>query len=418
MLGLTKWGFRATLKVHASENSVEVAPGKLLADFVRLDIPLIDEKKKLWLNPLLFNGTLQTLYYGAHNSKKQFLVYYGRELFHYEDGGVCSLDWVIEPESRDVFERIHKETMPENWPKLHPRTRFLTSSELLQKTAPNQEGTDPICVVVHGLAGGSHEPLIRNLGEYLSKNSGAKWDTVVVNSRGCARTKITTGKLFTAFSTDDIKDVLVDLKRRFPYRPLYAVGFSFGAVLVANLLGSGDEEVNSMVKAAVCIGCPWDMGDSSYHLQDSLLGHYMFNPNLITFLNKLIKSNLKELQHHLPDFFSDENVAKARKVKELWEWDEIFTAKAAGFRNARDYYRQGSPILRMHKIQVPTLIINSTDDPAVSTRLPILDVKCNPHLVMVESNLGGHLGFVKFSGEFWCVEAADEFLNKFHEIQH
>lgn len=416
-MGILNWGFRANLKIHtvAAEESVQIAPSKTLYDFVHNDLPLIDTKNKLWLNPLLFNGTLQTLYYALHKSEFKFQVWYGRELFQYKDGGQASIDWVIpQPESVDEFKKLYDETIPEDLPKLHPRTRFFTKEELEKKKNPdNSDTTDPLCVVLHGLAGGSHEPLIRNLGEYLGKQQSLKWDVAVINSRGCCRTKITTDKLFSAFSTDDIKDVLVELRRRYPKRPIYAIGFSFGSCILGNLLGSEDPDIQDLIKAAVFIGCPWDLADSAYHVDSSLTGRKVLNPGLTEFLNKLIKLNKQELQSFNPEFFTDERIEQAKKAARTYEWDNCFTCKTVGFSNAFQYYREGSPLRRIHKIKTPVLAINSTDDPAVSVRLPIQDVETNPYIALVESDLGGHLGFVKSSGEFWCVEAADEFINKF-----
>lgn len=420
MLGFFKWGFRATVKLHTADEdkSPKVKDSLTFREFVT-SLPIIDTSKKLWLNPLLFNGTLQTLYYATKDSKTTFPVWYGRELFQYKDGGICSLDWVIpEPELKEDFKKIYAETLPENSPRLHPRTRFFTPEELSTRVAREQtpDSTDPICVVLHGLAGGSHEPLIRNLGQYLQKTSSNNWDVVVANSRGCCRTKITSSKLFHALSTDDIKEVLIELRSRYPSRPIYTVGFSFGAVILANFLGSADPEIADLVKAAVLIGCPWDLVDSAYHIDESLLGRYMFNPNLTMFLNKLIKSNLTELRLHDPELFSEENVRKTKAAKKTWQWDNELTCKSAGFSNSWEYYREASPARRIANIKTPTLIINSTDDPAVSCRLPIQDVYCNPNLAMVETNLGGHLGYVKYSGEFWCVEVADDFFNKFQDL--
>lgn len=418
MSGFWKWGFRATVKtVHSEPEASPLINDDLrFADFVDTKLPTVDTNSKLWLNPWLFNGSLQTIYYAAHTSTTQFQVYYGRELFQYSDGGQCSLDWVMDkPESAQEFSRLYKETLPETSPRLHPRTRFFTASELAARTALAQtpESTDPICVVLHGLAGGSHEPLIRNLGECL-QNGEANWDVVVVNARGCGRTKITTGKLFNALSVSDVEEVLVELKKRFPSRPVYAVGFSFGAVMLGNYLGSAQEKARDLVKASVLIGCPWDMAASAHHIDRSLTGRYMFNPSLTDFLSKLVKSNLAELQRHDPEFFTDERVKQARAAKKTYQWDSAITCKTANFDNVWDYYHAGSPVRKIDTIRVPTLIVNSTDDPAVDPALPRDQIRANPNLVMIETDLGGHLGFVKRSGEFWCVQVAEDFCDKFH----
>ena len=55
------------------------------------------------------------------DSSNKFLIYYGRELFTYSDGGICSLDWVIpKPEDEQKFETIRKETLPEGFLDYNP----------------------------------------------------------------------------------------------------------------------------------------------------------------------------------------------------------------------------------------------------------------------------------------------------------
>lgn len=415
MIGIWNWGFRATLKVRCSEKDSPKINSTTLHHVVTEALPILKTSEKLWLNPLLFNGTLQTIYYAASGSKK-YEVFYGREIFRYKDGGVCSLDWVIPSEPQEKFQKLYQQTIPENSPRLHPRTRFFTEDELASKTGKAQiENTRPICVVFHGLAGGSHEPLIRNLAQYLNKGNESEWDVVVVNSRGCCRTKITLGKLFTALSSDDVDEVIEELKVRFPNRPLYTVGFSFGAAILGNYLGFQAEKTCSLVQGAVLVGCPWEMSACGRHLDKSLSGRYLFNPQLTTFLNKLVKSNFAELNQHQPEIFNKDTVAEGLKANKTYQWDNIFTCKTAGFKTSWDYYEKASPILRAAAIRVPTLIINSTDDPAIAPIYP--DVEANPYLAMVETNLGGHLAWAKSSGEFWSVEAADDFLNKLESLR-
>ncbi|WPK25976.1 hypothetical protein PUMCH_003318 [Australozyma saopauloensis] len=408
MIGFWKWGFRASIDVKNEKAHSPVLNSTTTLNTLISELPILKDRK-LWLSPLLFNGTLQTINYATAKAEKHS-VFYGREIFTYSDNGICSLDWIIPAESKEEFSKLYEQTLPENWPRLHPRTRFFTKEELAARTEKGQsDSTRPICVVFHGLAGGSHEPLIRNLADDLTSNQGNEWDLVVVNSRGCCRTKITLGKLFSAFSQEDVGEVLEDLKLRYPNRPLYTIGFSFGAAILTNYLGFQAERSRELVEGAVLIGCPWDMAVSARHLENSLSGRYLFNPQLTLFLNKLVKANYAELTQHHPEIFNKDSVNQAWKAKRTWQWDDIFTCKTVGFKDSWAYYAAASPILRAGDIRVPTLIINSTDDPAVAPIFP--DTSKNPYLALIETNLGGHLGWAKYSGEFWCVEVADEFMN-------
>lgn len=420
-MSFLKWGFRSSLTVHQSsaEESIQLplkAGGTIsFTKLIQEKIPTLDANKKIWLNPFLFNGTLQTMYYNANTNAIKFLVYYGRELFTYKDEGICSIDWVIpKPESKEEFKRLYDESIPKDSPRLNSRTRFFTEEEYQQKTKVDEQETKPLVVILHGLGGGSHEPLIRNVAESFTTEN--KWDSLVINSRGCCRTKITTGTLFNAFSSEDIKEVLVELRRRYPNRPIYTVGFSFGAALLTNLLGDQDEEVSKLIKAAVLIGCPWDLHDSAYHINESWSGSYLFNPALAKFLNKIVKNNYKELHSHNPEIFNEKALEESKHHTKTWQFDSTYTCKTAGYSNVFDYYRDGSPVKRIRYINTPTLAISSTDDPAVSCRIPWMESKSNPYMSLIETQLGGHLAYAQWSGKYWCAEAVHDYLTEFEKL--
>lgn len=181
--GVFGWGFRANLKVHMADDKhsklLTTKDGShLTLNELIHHLDIIDPSKKLWLNPLLFNGTLQTLYYAKLDALQKYQIYYGREVFHYQDEGICSLDWVIPtPESREQFKQQYQETLPEGLPRLHPRSRYFSPEEIAQRTKDNQEDvTTPLVVILHGLGGGSHEPLIRNLADNIATKTNNTWD--------------------------------------------------------------------------------------------------------------------------------------------------------------------------------------------------------------------------------------------------
>lgn len=419
-MGLFPWGFRANVKVHAGDHSVSL-PGRqggsvTLKQLVASKVPLVDPTKKLWLNPLLFNGVLQTLYYASAKSDDKFLVWYGRELFDFADGGVASFDWIVPKPDEEEFTRLYKETLPDGWPRLHPRTRYFTESELETVKKVDPENTRPLLAVFHGLNGGSHEPLIRDLAQLLTSGDHQdKWDVVVLNCRGCCRTKITTGTLFTALSVGDIHETLSELRRRYPKRPIYAAGFSFGAAMLANYLGSPHENKVDL-KAATLVGCPWDLVAGSRRMLQSWLGAYLFAPALTTFLFKLVKSNYGGLQGHRPDFFTDELLHKLKtEAKTPDQFDDMVTSKIIGYSSALEYYKDALPEQRIGNISVPTLALNSTDDPVVSVDLPVDAFRANEHLALVETDLGGHLGYVTSDKQFWCSKVAEQFFTEFEK---
>jgi predicted alpha/beta-fold hydrolase len=142
------------------------------------------------LNPLLFNGHLQTLWTATKPYGPQ--VYYRRKLFEADHSvykGSFSVDFATEPfEGHD--------------PDLARRTTYYSDEEL---AALPSNDNKPMLVVLHGLSGGSHEVYLRHAIAPLVESKA--WEVCVVNSRGCARTKITSGVLYNARATWDVRQV-------------------------------------------------------------------------------------------------------------------------------------------------------------------------------------------------------------------
>ncbi len=94
------------------------------------------------LNPLLFNGHLQTMWTAVKNHGPP--IYYKRKVFENEDPnfrGSFAVDFVVSP-------------FPETDENLSPRTVHFTEEEF--ETFGSID-TRPMLVVLHGLSGGSHE---------------------------------------------------------------------------------------------------------------------------------------------------------------------------------------------------------------------------------------------------------------------
>jgi len=169
------------------------------------------------LNPLLFNGHLQTFWTAVKSYDVP--VYYKRHTFSAEEAayaGTFAVDFAVKPcadEDRD----------------LPPRTTYFGSQEFDELSRLDDT---PMLVTLHGLSGGSHEIYLRHV---LKPLLDAGWEACVVNSRGCAMSKITTGILYNARATWDIRQTVKWLRVKFPNRPLFGLGFSLGANILVNV---------------------------------------------------------------------------------------------------------------------------------------------------------------------------------------
>jgi predicted alpha/beta-fold hydrolase len=188
--------------------------------------------KRCDLNPFLFNGHLQTCWTAVKFDSVP--VYYKRRIFEADSvryQGQFAIDFVVEPyeapNDAHATDAERKYTLPSGLPE---RTAMLSEEEF---AALPSEDTKPMLVVLHGLSGGSHELYLRHVVHPMVANR--EWEACVVNSRGCAQTKISTGVLYNARATWDVRQAVKWLRKTFPNRPLFGIGFSLGANILTNV---------------------------------------------------------------------------------------------------------------------------------------------------------------------------------------
>ena len=166
------------------------------------------------LNPFLFNGHLQTIWTALRDQDTP--IFYKRKLFEADDpafAGSFAVDFVVPPYDET------DESLP-------PRTTYYKDVEI------GSLDTKPMLVNLHGLSGGSHEAYLRCVLEPIIKEG---WEACVVNSRGCAKSSITSGILYNARSTWDMRQVVKWLRKVFPNRSLFGIGYSLGANILVNV---------------------------------------------------------------------------------------------------------------------------------------------------------------------------------------
>ncbi|KAL6173859.1 hypothetical protein ACJQWK_00020 [Exserohilum turcicum] len=203
---------------------------------------------------ILFNGHLQTLWTAL--SRNEIVVRYKRRIFKSEDDlypGSFAVDFVSQDDN-DIKQEDSS---------LPPQTTYYRDHD-----APTGSlDCAPMLVALHGVAGGSHEPYVKHV---LAPLVASGWKACVVVSRGCGGSQLTSPLLYNARSTWDLKQTVTFLRRRFPNRPLYAIGFSIGANILVNYLG--EEGENCGVRAAVVCSNPWNLEVVDNALRRSWMG--------------------------------------------------------------------------------------------------------------------------------------------------
>jgi uncharacterized protein len=95
------------------------------------------------------------------------------------------------------------------------------------------------------------------------------------------------------------------------------------------------------------------------------------------------------LQQH-PGLFDRKKLMMARN---LYEFDNVYTAPLHGFKNTDDYWRRASAKPHLHRIRLPALVLNARNDPFLPAHhLPKADA-VGDHVTLWQPEHGGHVGF-------------------------
>lgn len=346
-----------------------------------------------WLNPLIFNGDLQTV--ATLVKSNDIPIHYKRRIFEAEDPaylGHFAVDFVAKPNK-------------EHDPSLPPRTTYFSEEEFSKIGSDDDK---PMLVVLHGLSGGSHEMYLRSVLEPLvvseKQPEGGGWEACVVTSRGCSNTSITSTILYNARATWDLRQTVKWLRKTFPNRPLFGAGFSLGGNIMINYLGEEGEHCE--LQAAVVFSAVWNNEVASKGLQRTWWHREVYNRALGTNMKKLFEKHVDQISKN-----PMVDLEKVRSAKYLFEFDRYVQGPTWGYPTEGAYYRDASSIDAAMGIRIPLLAIHAEDDPVICDEvLPIEEVQVTPYIVLCTTSLGGHLGWFETGGSRWFVKPVSSSL--------
>jgi predicted alpha/beta-fold hydrolase len=206
-----------------------------------------------------------------------------------------------------------------------------------------------------------------------------------VHFRGCSGEP---NRLPRAYHSGDAEEgdwVLRQVHGRWPQTPLYAVGISLGGNMLAKWLGERAEDAQ-FVTAAASVGSPLDLAAGGAALARGFNRVYTQ-----VFLASLKPKALAKVQR----FPGIANADRLRACRNLYEFDNEYTAPVHGFRDTDDYWTRASGRPWLAAVRVPHLVLNALNDPFVpAASLPrALDVSRYVRLEQPAS--GGHVGFAR-----------------------
>ncbi|MDH5207969.1 MAG: alpha/beta fold hydrolase [Burkholderiaceae bacterium] len=265
------------------------------------------------------------------------------------------------------------------------------------------EPADPaarVLVLFHGLEGDSRSHYARSTMHHFAERG---WRAAVVHFRGCSGEPNRLLRAYHSGDSDEGDWVLRAVHRRWPAARLHAVGISLGGNMLAKWLGERGEDA-AFVTAAASVGSPLDL----------VAGGHAIGRGFNMLYTRMFLATLKAKARHKAERFGYAvDAAALRSARDLYDFDNLYTAPVHGFRDTLDYWTRASAKPLLANVRVPHLVLNARNDPFVpASSLPTV-AEVSSEVVLEQPDEGGHIGFAsgRFPGELrFLPERLDEFF--------
>jgi predicted alpha/beta-fold hydrolase len=245
---------------------------------------------------------------------------------------------------------------------------------------------DPVLLLLHGLSG-SHMSAYMQRMAMKAKAQGIR--AFRLDHRGSGAGKGLAKYTYHAGRSGDVRAVLDEIEHVCGDSAVSIASFSLSANVMLKLLGEAPDDVPKCIHRVAAVSPPVDLSACVRFLDVSTVGR-IYDRNFAKWLIKQVK--------HSPQWREDVPLAQnMRAAKRVLDFDELYTAPAAGYRDAAHYYAEASAGPRVKNIKTPTLILISRDDPMIPFNLfEQLEVSSSVDLHVTDR--GGHLGFYGTNG--------------------
>ena len=241
----------------------------------------------------------------------------------------------------------------------------------------------PMLVVFHGLEGSSRSHYCQAFAEVAQERG---WACALPHFRGCSGELNHAPRAYHSGDYEEIAWILAQLRARHP-GPVIAAGVSLGGNALLRWAAEAGSDASSHVKAVAAICSPLDLAAGGHAIGRG------FNRQIYTrmFLRTMVPKALRKWEQH-PGLFDRDALLAAR---DLYAFDNVFTAPVHGFRNTEDYWHRASSKPLLSHIRVPALVVNALNDPFVpASSLPRAG-EVGPCVTLWQPRHGGHVGFAQ-----------------------
>jgi hypothetical protein len=239
----------------------------------------------------------------------------------------------------------------------------------------------PLIVLFHGLEGSSRSHYSESFADVAWRG---KLTYVVPHFRGCSGEMNLAPRAYHSGDHEEIGWILGQL-REMHAGPIVAVGVSLGGNALLRWAAENGEEASRVVSAVAAVCSPLDLAAGGHAIGRG------FNRMVYTtmFLRTMKPKALNKWAQH-PGLFDREALLQAR---DLYEFDNIFTAPVHGYTSAEDYWQRASAKPHLPRIRIPALALNSMNDPFIPPASLPREGEVGDWVTLWQPVHGGHVGF-------------------------
>ena len=241
----------------------------------------------------------------------------------------------------------------------------------------------PLLVLFHGLEGSSRSHYAEAFAAFAATRG---WAFAVPHFRGCSGEINLAPRAYHSGDFEEIDWLLARFAQdQAPGAPMLAAGVSLGGNALLRWAEEAGAQAARRVRAVASVSAPLDLAAGG-----AAIGRG-FNRLVYTrmFLATMKPKALAKLAQH-PGLFDRETPLAAR---DLYAFDDVFTAPLHGFRGVDDYWSRGSSKPHLAAIRVPALVVNALNDPFVPAQSLPDAAQAGSHVTLWQPAHGGHVGF-------------------------
>jgi hypothetical protein len=237
-----------------------------------------------------------------------------------------------------------------------------------------------LVILTHGLEGNSTRQYMLGAAKIFSNHG---WDVLAWNCRSCSGELNRAFRLYNHGEIGDIETVLNHALARKNYEQVALIGFSMGGNITLKFAA---ERCPPSVSQVIAFSSPLDMRTSTAILNYPSRWIYK------KYFEKGITPKVEMKARLFPDKLSIEEVNAAK----TWEEQQaLFFIRINGYASLDDFYEKGSAGNFIHKLQIPTLIVQAQNDPLLTPPcFPYQLAENHPFIHLETPRIGGHCGFM------------------------